>query len=334
MSTRQKSRRGPQIITISLLVVLAAGIVYAIVRFAGPGAHHDAASPSAGAQPQPANMAMVQPAETARVADQISTAASKAYSYDSTKLDEHLTQTKDVVVGPAAKKLSGTIDTVRKRSAGAKITVQTKVTDAAVTELHDTDAKVLLALDEKVSAGGKSKDLPARMLVTAHRNGVLWQIYDSDDQFKQRQQIPDVTQAKPAATAALPPRQLAQQRDLVLASAMLGAKAVASVDYRDAAQSLNNTLSVTTGPLHDRVQKSFAANEKKIADGKQTITADAASAGVSTMDLTAGRSDVLVALNTTVTTKDGKPAKRPATVKLSMQRAGDRWLIADVRQIA
>lgn len=333
--TSNTGRRGPaaQIVAIVVIVLVAAGVVFWIMR-----SHHPAsAAPPRAAPPppQPDNTAMLDPIRTRQVGSQISDTVATVFSYDAARLDQHTRDIAPLLSGNARDQVSATFNAVRRNPAARTVTVATTVSRYAVTTLHSAltsgdTATALVLLHEQVRTGptAKPQQVSARLLVTAHQNGVHWQLTDTDSAFH--------TARRPSGTGAvtdhgrLLPVDAGRQRDLMLDSAAADAALFAAVDAHDPAGSLARAAAVTTGALHDRMVQSRAADVARVRAGRVSVTATTVTAGATALNLDAGTAEVLVALNTTVT---GQPATRPATLSLSMQRIGTRWLVANVAQV-
>lgn len=311
-----------------MLVVVAAGAVYLLVR-TQQRPHADHTPASATKQATPANLAVVDRDRTRQVGGQIDTAVTTAYSYDSGRLRTHAARTDDLVVGKARKELDASL---RKLRGKPRASVRTTVVERAVTELSADRATVLLALNERVRSEGKTKNVPARMLVSARHRGALWQITDTDTDF-------DVPQPRPKARGGVAhgavsgKRQLATQRDLLLRSAGHAAQVLGSSDYRHPGKSLAATTRVTTGELHDKAVAGKRTNPSKLAEQRAVVTARTVAAGVRRMDLRAGKATVLVALNAEVAPAHSDRTSEPSTVALRLRRVGDGWLVSGVRSL-
>lgn len=332
-SAKTGSRRAVTVVVIVLLVLAAAGVVYLLLPGAKQRAEAQPAAPSSSAQPSgpmPENLALAVPERTERAGEQVAKAISAAYSYDSTKLDRHRAQIDGVIAGTARQELERSLAGLRGKPA---TTVTTTVTKRAVTKLTEDTARVLVVLNEQVHSGGKTQDVPARMLVSARHQGALWQITETDSRFERPQSPPYTGGVVPLKHAENDPMRRADQRDVLLGTAMRDAERFTSVDYRDPDKSLDETIAVTTGKLREQAQASKRANAAKMAERQLIIEAHTAAAGVRRMDLRAGSADVLVALNSKVTAPNGDQGQTPSTVELRMRLDGKQWLVENVQNL-
>lgn len=328
-------RRGRVIgvIVVAALLVVAAGVVYLVVRPQPTQEAHAQARTHPSAARQPANLANVSP-DTTLVADRVSTSLAKVYSYDSAKTKQHEAQIQGLITGKARQEFEQSLDKLRDQP---RTTVDTKVTGRAVTELHRDSATVLVSVRETLERQGqtgKPQPASARLLVTAHRNDKgSWQITGTDKSFDHPQKVPDTHGVKVAQHGGLSPVATARQRDLVLARAMSAAQVLSSVDYRNPKQSLQDTLRVTGGALHRKAQSSGPQNLRKIAGGHLIVHSQPVAAGLGTLDLNHGTASALVACNGTATGADGQQQSSPTTLALALRRSGQQWLVTKLQTL-
>ncbi|WP_409465927.1 hypothetical protein [Amycolatopsis sp. GA6-003] len=122
--------------------------------------------------------AMVDPAATAQVTEQVSAAVKAVFSYDYANLDRTARAAADVLTGPAVGQYQSQFAAARQRAENEKLVRTTTVRTIGVRSLRGDDASLLLFLDQQtiLPGGGAPRSGVGQLSVTAHRTDGQWKI--------------------------------------------------------------------------------------------------------------------------------------------------------------
>ncbi|MFE7132186.1 hypothetical protein ACFVIM_15110 [Streptomyces sp. NPDC057638] len=129
--------------------------------------------------PSARNRALTDTGATTRVADELTDAVTRIFSYAPTSLDATRAAAREVLAGKAARQYEELFGQVERRTGEQRLTLTTHVVRVGVRELSDGEARVLLFLDQVAErAGAKPSTTAAQLSLTAARHDGRWRITD------------------------------------------------------------------------------------------------------------------------------------------------------------
>jgi Mce-associated membrane protein len=137
---------------------------------------------AAGLYDDPAvgNQALVDPAATSKVVEDVDAALGKVFSYryDNTAATEQAAE--QTLAGNARGQYNDLFAQVKQQAPAQKLLLTTKVVDSGVTMLQGEHAQLLVFLDQSATRGdtNRSSLAAAELTVTAQRQGDHWVITD------------------------------------------------------------------------------------------------------------------------------------------------------------
>lgn len=154
-------------------LLLAGALVLALVGGLGFWRAHDLRD-----TPAAANLAVVDATATADVQSDISRALVRVLSYDYTDPGTTEQAANDVLAGAARKEYDTLFTSLQQRAPGQKLVLSAQVQVAAVKELTEDRATLLVFVDQSSQrATDKEASISAAQLaVTARRSGNSWKI--------------------------------------------------------------------------------------------------------------------------------------------------------------
>lgn len=156
----------PAVLGISTLVLGG------LAAWTGTEAHSLTSTPAA------ANSALADPADTAAVRGQVTSAVSALFSYDYANPGPTTRAARRLLTGPAVDQYASLFAQVRKDAPGQKLIVTTAVTSVGVELLTGNQARLLVfatETDQRVG-GGQPASAAAMLAVNAVRQGSIWKI--------------------------------------------------------------------------------------------------------------------------------------------------------------
>ena len=130
--------------------------------------------------PAVSNQALVDPAATSKVVEDVDAALGKVFSYryDNTAATEQAA--KQTLTGNALGQYNDLFAQVKQQAPAQKLLLTTKVVDSGVTMLQGEHAQLLVFLDQSATRGDNNQSslAAAELTVTAQRQGDHWVITD------------------------------------------------------------------------------------------------------------------------------------------------------------
>ncbi|WP_181774686.1 hypothetical protein [Amycolatopsis pittospori] len=281
---------------------------------------------SGAARPEPAgppaNLALVNPAQTASVLTAVKTATEAVFSYDSATLpayekavDEHLTSA-------ARDEMARLMAEVRNSPQPIKLVTRTIV--SAAVEQTPEKAQILAVLDQSSTRAGTTSKGIASVLLTTVRDAERWRI----GEIKVNPAASPLAAEKPGAGD----RAIAAVRDSAREGALRVAEALLSLDSADPEGSYARYEAVSTGELLKRFQRDKASliAQFRTAGTKSALEPNAAAA---VMEIVDGKSSVLLYASTAVTDAAGRTTKKYLPIVLRLQRLPEGWKAAGIETV-
>ncbi|MGP4029330.1 hypothetical protein [Actinomadura sp. 3N407] len=155
---------------------IALGVVAVVLATFGVWALRQA--DAARDDPSARNAALTDGAATSEVKGAVADMIAKIFSYDHTDPARTRDAARAALTGDAVRQYEAVFGRVRDEAPKAKTVLSTRVTDSAVTSLHDDRAEVLVFADQRTTrtADGTSANAPAMLTVTAVRRDGHWRI--------------------------------------------------------------------------------------------------------------------------------------------------------------
>ncbi|MFC0438657.1 hypothetical protein [Kutzneria buriramensis] len=126
------------------------------------------------------NQALVDPAATSKVVEDVDAALGRVFSYryDNTAVTEQAA--KQTLAGNALGQYNDLFAQVKQQAPSQKLLLTTKVVDSGVTMLQGEHAQLLVFLDQSATRGDNNQSTlaAAELTVTAQRQGDHWVITD------------------------------------------------------------------------------------------------------------------------------------------------------------
>jgi Mce-associated membrane protein len=130
--------------------------------------------------PAVSNQALVDPAATSKVVEDVDAALGKVFSYryDDTAATEQAAE--QTLAGNALGQYNDLFAQVKQQAPAQKLLLTTKVVDSGVTMLQGEHAQLLVFLDQSATRGDNDRSslAAAELTVTAQRQGAHWVITD------------------------------------------------------------------------------------------------------------------------------------------------------------
>nr|WP_157527321.1 hypothetical protein [Kibdelosporangium sp. MJ126-NF4]CTQ88488.1 hypothetical protein [Kibdelosporangium sp. MJ126-NF4] len=268
-------------------------------------------APQPPASSKPVNLAAVDPAATESVLAATKTAIEAVFSFDPANPGGQQQAVAQHLTGSARTEVDKLLGPVRE--AGAQVT--SKVHDAAVSELYETSARVLVMVDQtSTRPGGQSGAGAAAILAVAKREQNTWR-YSEIVVNPTLKSLP-----KPWSDNAM-----AQVRDTALAEVHTNLVSLMGVDGNDVDGSLNRQLAVTAEPLLSQMRGAMTNAAQTLKEKRTTVTVardPMIAAKTVGADLVTG----LALVKTTVTSVDApQPTERVLRVQFEAERQSDGW---------
>jgi Mce-associated membrane protein len=127
---------------------------------------------------------------------------------------------------------------------------------------------------------------------------------------------------------------LVTARDDALRAADHAATVLSSLDYRDAAGSLDRWQQVATGPLLDQLRTGRQSQITTVEQAKSVVEGHVLTAAISELDEGVGKAIVLVAMKSTVTRESQQPTDKTIRLKLTMTRTPDGWKLSQIGPVS
>jgi Mce-associated membrane protein len=171
-----RRERRPRPLLLPAVLGISTLVLGGLAAWTGAEAHSLTSTPAV------ANSALADPADTAAVRGQVTSAVSALFSYDYANPGPTTRAARRLLTGPAVDQYASLFAQVRKDAPGQKLIVTTAVTSVGVELLTDNQARLLVfatETDQRVG-GGQPASAAAMLAVNAVRQGGVWKIEGID----------------------------------------------------------------------------------------------------------------------------------------------------------
>lgn len=281
---------------------------------------------SGAARPEPesppANLALVNPAQTASVLGAVKTAIEAVFSYDSTALPAHEKATNEHLAPAAREEVAKLLTTVRNSPEPVKLV--TRVIVSAAVEQTPDKAQVLTVVDQNSTRAAATSKGIASVLLSTTREGDRWRIGEIKVNPTRVQLPPE----KPGAGD----RAIAVTRDSARDGGLRIAETLLHVDPADPEGTYARYESVATGPLLTQFQQGKAAQVTQIRSAGTKSSMDPKSIAA-VMELVDDKASVLLYATTNVVDAQGKAQEKNLPIVLRLQRLPEGWKAANIELV-
>ncbi|WP_143230745.1 hypothetical protein [Actinosynnema sp. ALI-1.44] len=291
-----------------LCVVLLAGCTQTV--------QGTAVSPAGEAKPaKPANLALVDTKATEDVLAATKRAVEGVFSFAPADPGAQQQAVTKYLTGSALSEVEKLLGPVRQSGT----TITAKVHDAAVSELTDTTARVLVMVDQTgTRPGGPPTTGGASILVVGQREQGAWRFNE-------------IT-ANPALKSVpkAPGDPVADARDQGVAAAYSGVVTLMSLDGNDIDNSLKRQQAATTDPLLTELRQATANSAQQLRESRTNVTVardPMVAAKTATADVVTGLALVKTTVSSTATPQ---PAERVLRIEFEMAKTADGWKLGKV----
>ncbi|HEV2778077.1 MAG TPA: hypothetical protein VGX25_01625 [Actinophytocola sp.] len=125
----------------------------------------------------------------------------------------------------------------------------------------------------------------------------------------------------------------AEARDDVLRAGRAHVAELTTLDYHDVDAGIARWLSVSTGPLHDRLARTDEQTKSRLRQGATVATGTVLDAAVSELDQRAGTAKLLVSVEITTARAGAEPATKRNRFIASLARTGAEWKLSALDQV-
>lgn len=117
-------------------------------------------------------------------------------------------------------------------------------------------------------------------------------------------------------------------RDAALADGKRDIARLNTVDAGHAAADLDRWLDATTGPLHDRMSTTHAADAATVKQSGTSTRGEVTAAAVTELDTRAGTAKLIATVQVHLTPSQGTPATDRKRFEADLTRTGDGWKLS------
>lgn len=122
-------------------------------------------------------------------------------------------------------------------------------------------------------------------------------------------------------------------RDEALAAGRAHVAELTTLDYHDVDAGIARWLTVSTGPLHDRLAGTDAQTRNSLRQGATVATGTVLDAAVSELDQRAGTAKLLVSVEITTARQGAAPAAKRNRFVAGLSLTGTGWKVSALDQV-
>lgn len=122
-------------------------------------------------------------------------------------------------------------------------------------------------------------------------------------------------------------------REVVLRSARQQIAALNTMDPAEVDAGLRAWLDASTGPLHDQLERDQPQNRVKIGNSRTTAEATVTGAAVTSLDVRAGKAEVIASVQVELTLRGGAPTLQRKRFEAGTTRTPAGWKLESLTAI-